>query len=59
MLLSATERDANNHLFPLAAEVVTKENKNNCIWFLTCLMEALECNHFAQYTFVSDRQKVR
>ena len=59
VLLSATSRDANNQMFSLVVGVVTKENKNNWIWFLTCLMEALDCNHTAQYIIISDRQKVR
>lgn len=57
-LLSAVGVDANNCSYPLAWDVVNKENRMNWIWFLQLLSEDLSIGNSHGWAFVSDRQKV-
>ena len=56
-ILSATGRDGNNNIFPLAFGVVGKEDTPTWCWFLTQLKIVLggESGQFGNYTIISDR----
>ncbi|KAK9293352.1 hypothetical protein L1049_021344 [Liquidambar formosana] len=56
-LLSAVGRDGNNQMFPLAMAVVEAEIKHSWHWFMTNLLQALDCQDYTGITFISDRQK--
>jgi hypothetical protein len=55
VLLAAVSLDANNGLFPIAFSVVEVESKDSWSFFLECLRDAINDNH---YIIMSDRQKV-
>ncbi|KAH0672964.1 hypothetical protein KY290_025246 [Solanum tuberosum] len=56
-LLTAVGLDANNNIFPVAYAVVEKETRETWSWFLTYLIDDLEINDQADWTFMSDKQK--
>ncbi|KAK9274746.1 hypothetical protein L1049_021998 [Liquidambar formosana] len=58
-LLSAVGRDGNNQIFALIMDVVEAEVKDSWNWFMTNLLQALDCQDYTGITFISDRQKVR
>ncbi|XP_021773501.1 uncharacterized protein LOC110737447 [Chenopodium quinoa] len=56
-LLSATSRDANNQMFPIAWAIVETESKESWSWFLKHLIEDLEMQDGKGWTLLSDQQK--
>jgi len=50
--------DPNNGIYPLAYAIVEAENKNSWMWFLENVGEDLNLPTNANFTFISDRQKV-
>ena len=57
-ILTVLGRDGNNHIFPVAWDVVTVENKDNWSWFLDLLGEDLEITSGQGLTLMSDQHKV-
>ncbi|KAL8510024.1 hypothetical protein ACS0TY_017017 [Phlomoides rotata] len=55
-LLTTVGVDGNNNLFPVAYDVVDKENGEIWEWFFTILKKGLEINA-EDFTFISDKQK--
>ena len=56
--ITAVGKDGNNHIFPVAWDVVTVENKDNWSWFLDLLGEDLEITSGQGLTLMSDQHKV-
>ncbi|GKC87733.1 pentatricopeptide repeat-containing protein [Tanacetum coccineum] len=56
-ILTAIGRDGNNHIFPVAWDVVNVENKDNWSWFLELLREDLELPAGNGLTLMSDQHK--
>ncbi|XP_071713451.1 uncharacterized protein [Rutidosis leptorrhynchoides] len=56
-LLTAMGRDANNHIYPIAWDVVGVENKDNWCWFIASLAEDLDLGNGEFLTIISDGQK--
>ena len=58
VLLSAVSLDANNEIFPIAYAIVSVEDKDNWSFFLWNIYNIVkDCNR-ADWTIISDRQKV-
>ena len=57
-MLSATTKDANDNIFPVAMVVVEQENKDSWIWFLELFANDIGRSEKLQLVFISDRQKV-
>jgi hypothetical protein len=59
-LLSATSRDGNNNMYPVAFAVVEAKVKDSWTWFLSTLLSDLGRPRppAQEWTFISDRQKV-
>ena len=57
-ILSATAKDANDNIFPVAMAVVEQENKESWIWFLEIFTDDIGRPEELQLVFISDRQKV-
>ncbi|XP_065624097.1 uncharacterized protein LOC136065199 [Quercus suber] len=57
-ILSATERDGNDNIFPIALGVVEQENKDSWVWFLQTFAEDIGRPDELNLVFISDRQKV-
>ena len=57
-MLSATTKDANDNIFPVAMAVVEHENKDSWIWFLELFADDIGRSEKLQLVFISDRQKV-
>ena len=57
-MLSATTKDANDNIFPVAMVVVEQENKDSWIWFLELFADDIGRSEKLQLVFISDRQKV-
>nr|GEX59551.1 pentatricopeptide repeat-containing protein [Tanacetum cinerariifolium] len=51
------DRDGNNHVFPVAWDVVSVENKDNWTWFLKLIAEDLEVPNRASLTLMYDQHK--
>ncbi|XP_076921988.1 uncharacterized protein LOC143583617 [Bidens hawaiensis] len=58
-LLTATGRDANNQIYPIAWAVVEVENKDNWKWFIECLKDDIGISYGRGLTFISDQHKVQ
>ncbi|XP_050204978.1 uncharacterized protein LOC126655018 [Mercurialis annua] len=56
-LLSAVGIDANDCIYPIAWDVVDKENKENWSWFLELLADDLDIGNSYGWAFMSDRKK--
>ncbi|GKB16382.1 pentatricopeptide repeat-containing protein, partial [Tanacetum coccineum] len=56
-ILTAVDRDGNNHIFPVAWDVVSVENKDNWSWFLELIAEDLEVPNRAGLTLMYDQHK--
>ena len=57
-ILSATARDGNDNIFPVALGVVKQENKDSWVWFLQTFAEDIGRLDELNLVFISDRQKV-
>jgi len=58
MLLAAICIDSNNSQYPVAFDVVEKENTSTWkIWFLRLLREDLDVQNTARFTMMTDKQK--
>ena len=57
-ILSATTKDANDNIFPVAMAVVEQETKESWIWFLEIFAEDIGRPEELKLVFISDRQKV-
>ena len=57
-ILSATAKDANNNIFPVAMAVVEQETRESWIWFLEIFVDDIGRLEKLQLVFISDRQKV-
>ena len=57
-MLSATTKDANDNIFPVAMVVVEQENKDSWIWVLELFADDIGRSEKLQLVFISDRQKV-
>ena len=57
-ILSATTRDENDNIFPIALRVVEQGNKDSCVWFLQTFAEDIGRLDELNLMFISDRQKV-
>ena len=58
-LLTAVGVDANNGIYPVAYGIVESESKASWTWFLKCLGDDLDLYTNSNFTFITDRQKVR
>ena len=57
-LLAAVGVDANDGMYPIAWAVVESETTESWTWFLELLSQDLKIQSDADWTFISDRQKV-
>ena len=57
-LLSATAKDGNDNIFPVAMAVVEQENKDSWTWFLEQFADDIGRSEKLNLVFISDRQKV-
>ena len=57
-LLSATAKDRNDNIFPVAMVVVEQENKDSWTWFLEQFADDIGRPDKLNLVFISDRQKV-
>ncbi|GJV51780.1 hypothetical protein Tco_1447521, partial [Tanacetum coccineum] len=57
-ILTAIERDGNNHIYPVAWAMVNVENKDNLTLFLELLEQDLGCSRGNGLTLMSDQHKV-
>ena len=57
-ILSATTKDANDNIFPVAMAVVEQETMESWIWFLEIFAEDIGRPEELKLVFISDRQKV-
>nr|CAD1834514.1 unnamed protein product [Ananas comosus var. bracteatus] len=57
-LLAAVGVDANDCIFPIAYAVVDVESTASWAWFLSHLLQDLQIQNSAAWTFMSDKQKV-
>jgi hypothetical protein len=57
-LLTAVSVDGNNGIYPVAYALVESECRDSWEWFLQCLQDDLDLPSNANFTFISDRQKV-
>lgn len=58
-LMAAVGLDANNGMWPVAYAVVEKETKKAWTWFLKLLVDDIAITNPTDWTFMSDRQKVK
>ncbi|KAK9997845.1 hypothetical protein SO802_017448 [Lithocarpus litseifolius] len=56
-LLSATAKDGNDNIFPVALAVVEQENKDSWTWFLEQFADDIGRPEELNLVFISDRQK--
>ncbi|XP_030932927.1 uncharacterized protein LOC115958764 [Quercus lobata] len=56
-ILSATAKDANDNIFPVAMAVVEQETRESWIWFLEIFADDIGRPEEFQLVFISDRQK--
>ena len=54
-LLSATAKDGNDNIFPVATAMVEQENKNRWIWFLEQFADDIGRPEELNLVFISDR----
>ena len=57
-ILSATARDRNDSIFPVALRVVKQKNKDFWVWFLQTFANDIGRPDELNLVFISDRQKV-
>ena len=57
-ILSATTKDANDNIFPVAMAVVEQETRESWIWFLEIFAEDIGRPEELKLVFISNRQKV-
>ena len=57
-ILSATARDENDNIFPVALGVVEQENNDSWVWFLQTFVDDIGRPDELNLVFISDRQKV-
>ena len=57
-ILSATAKDANDNIFPVAMAVVEQETRESWIRFLEIFAEDIRRSEELKLVFISDRQKV-
>ena len=57
-LLSATAKDGNENIFPVAMVVVEQQNKDSWTWFLEQFTDDIGRPEELNLVFISDRQKV-
>ena len=57
-ILSATARDGNDNIFPVALGVVEQENNDSWVWFLQTFVDDIGRPDELNLVFISDRQKV-
>ena len=57
-ILSATAKDANDNIFPVAMAVVEQETRESWIWFLEIFADDIGRPEELQLVFISDKQKV-
>ena len=57
-LLSATAKDGNDNIFPVAMAVIEQENKDSWTWFLEQFADDIGRPKELNLVFISDRQKV-
>ena len=57
-ILSATARDGNDNIFPVALGVVEQVNKDSWVWFLQTFVDEIGRPDELNLVFISDRQKV-
>ena len=57
-ILSATAKDANDNIFPVAMTVMEQETKESWIWFLEIFADDIGRPEELQLVFISDRQKI-
>ena len=57
-LLSATAKDGNDNIFPVAMAVIEQENKDSWTWFLEQFTDDIGRPEELNLVFISDRQKV-
>ena len=57
-ILSATAKDANDNIFPVAMTVVEQETRESWIWFLEIFAEDIGRPEELKLVFISDRKKV-
>ena len=57
-LLSATAKDGNDNIFPMAMAMVEQENKDSWIWFLEQFADDISRPEELNLVFISDRQNV-
>ena len=57
-LLSATAKDGNDNIFPVAMAVVEQENKDSWTWFLEQFADDIGRPDELNLVFISDKQKV-
>lgn len=58
-ILTAVSVDANNGIYPVAYGIVEAETASSWTWFLQCLGADLDLHMNSNFTFMSDRQKVK
>nr|GEV53798.1 hypothetical protein [Tanacetum cinerariifolium] len=58
-LLTVVGVDPNNDIYPLANRIVETESKESWTWFLQHLKEDLDLQDNSNFTFISDRQKLK
>ena len=54
-ILSATARDRNDSIFPVALRVVKQKNKDFWVWFLQTFADDIERSDKLNLVFISDR----
>nr|KAJ0190824.1 hypothetical protein LSAT_V11C800445540 [Lactuca sativa] len=59
MILTTVGPDGNNYTYPLAYVVVEAKNINSWTWFLRCLGNDIDLQDNSNFTYISDRQKLR
>ncbi|XP_076908676.1 uncharacterized protein LOC143565660 [Bidens hawaiensis] len=57
-ILTSVSLDANKCIYPVAFALVEAETLHSWTWFLECLKDTLDLPTDANFTFISDRQKV-
>ena len=57
-ILSATARDVNDNIFPVALGVVEQENNDSWVWFLQTFADDIRRPNKLNPVFILDRQKV-
>ena len=58
-VLSAVGLDSNNGIYPLAYGIVESENTESWKWFLDNIGDDLDLGRNSNFTFISDRKKVK